>query len=126
LSEEGRVEPGPEAMKRMAQLLRQGAVMLAETCPICGLPLFRLKSGEVVCPIHGRVVIVSSDEEEREVHIDEAVKLAEYRAALRVQKALEEGEVDEILRWLNVIEAAERIRKLREERSGGRKPGEAG
>lgn len=126
MSEEGRVEPGPEAMKRMAQLLRQGAVMLAETCPICGLPLFRLKSGEVVCPIHGRVVIVSSDEEEREVHIDEAVKLAEYRAALRVQKALEEGEVDEILRWLNVIEAAERIRKLREERSGGRKPGEAG
>jgi UPF0148 protein len=126
LSEERPVKPGPEAMKRMVQLLQQGAVMLAETCPICGLPLFRLKSGEVVCPIHGRVVIVSSDEEEREVHIDETVKLAEYRAALRVQQALEEGEVDEVLRWLNVIEAAERIRKLREERGGRRKPGEGG
>jgi UPF0148 protein len=112
--------PGPDAMKRMVQLLQQGAVMLAETCPICGLPLFRLKSGEVVCPVHGRVVIVSSDEEEREVHIEEAVKLAEYRAALRVQEALERGEAEEVLRWLNVIEAAERIRGLRSQRARGR------
>lgn len=104
-------------MKRMVQLLQQGAVMLAETCPICGLPLFRLRSGEVVCPVHGRVVIVSSDEEEREVHIEEAVKMAEYRAALRVQEALERGEPEEILRWLQVIEAAERIRGLRSQRA---------
>lgn len=100
LSGEKPARPGPEAMKRMVQLLQQGAVMLAETCPICGLPLFRLKNGEVVCPIHGRVVIVSSDEEEREVHIDEAVKLAEYQAALRVQSALESGEPEEVVRWL--------------------------
>ncbi len=113
----------PEAMKRMMQLLRQGAVMLAETCPICGLPLFRLKSGEVVCPIHGRVVIVSSEEEEREVHIEEAVKAAEYRAALKVQEAVEAGEAEEVIRWLTVIEAAERIRKLRAERGG---PGRGG
>ena len=120
MSGEKPVRPGPEAMKRMVQLLQQGAVMLAETCPICGLPLFRLKNGEVVCPIHGRVVLVSSDEEEREVHIDEAVKLAEYRAALRVQSALESGEPEEVVRWLSVIEAAERIRKLREERASSR------
>ncbi len=128
MSGEKPARPGPEAMKRMVQLLQQGAVMLAETCPICGLPLFRLKNGEVVCPIHGRVVIVSSDEEEREVHIDEAVKLAEYQAALRVQSALESGEPEEVVRWLNVIEAAERIRKLREERasSRGEAPGRVG
>ncbi len=119
-------KPGPDAMRRMVQLLQQGATMLAETCPICGLPLFRLRSGEVVCPVHGRVVIVSSDEEEREVHIEEAVKMAEYSAALRVQEAVERGEPEEVLRWLQVIEAAERIRGLRSQRSSSTRSGERG
>ena len=38
------------SMKEMAELLRRGARMLSESCSECGTPLFRLKSGEVICP----------------------------------------------------------------------------
>lgn len=52
-------------LSRMASLLKSGATMLDRTCPHCGVPLFRLKSGEVICPKCGqKFVIVSSDEEE--------------------------------------------------------------
>lgn len=50
-------------VKEMANLLRAGARMLSETCPKCNSPLFQLRSGEVVCPKHGRVLIVKSESE---------------------------------------------------------------
>ena len=115
----------PRVVKRMAQLMMQGAVMLAETCPICGLPLFRLRNGEVICPVHGRVVIVSSDEEAREVEIDSVVRDVEHYAAMKVRELMEQGDPREILEWLHVIEASERIRGLRRER-GKPKTGEPG
>ncbi|MEN3059018.1 MAG: Sjogren's syndrome/scleroderma autoantigen 1 family protein, partial [Candidatus Methanosuratincola petrocarbonis] len=37
-------------VKRMADLLREGATMLSQACPECKTPLFRLSSGEVICP----------------------------------------------------------------------------
>jgi len=107
-----------EAMRRMKELLKEGAVMLSETCPICGLPLFRLKNGDVVCPIHGKVYIVSSDEEAREVEISEIIKLVEYEAVKRLKDMLGEGmEPSEALVWLRIVEEVERIRSLREGRT---------
>lgn len=56
-----------EVIAKMAALLRQGATMLDATCPNCNVPLFRLKSGEIICPKCGqRFLLVSSDEEELE------------------------------------------------------------
>ncbi len=107
----------PRVVKKMAQLMMQGAVMLAETCPVCGLPLFRLRSGEVVCPVHGRIVIVSSEDEAREVEIDAVVRDVEHYAASRVRELMAKGDPREILEWLRVIEASERIRGLRRERA---------
>ncbi|NON62549.1 Sjogren's syndrome/scleroderma autoantigen 1 family protein, partial [Acidianus sp. RZ1] len=52
------------SVKKAAELLRQGAVMLTDSCPICNYPLFRTKSGDVVCPTHGKVYLVKNDEEE--------------------------------------------------------------
>ena len=103
----------PRVVRKMAQLMMQGAVMLAETCPVCGLPLFRLRNGEVVCPVHGRVVIVSSEEEAREVEIDSVVRDVEHYAAMKVRELMGQGDPREILEWLHVIEASERIRGLR-------------
>ncbi|HEU97496.1 MAG TPA: hypothetical protein ENO36_01385, partial [Fervidicoccus fontis] len=37
--------------------------MLPHSCPICGSPLFKLKNGDIVCPIHGKVAIVSDESE---------------------------------------------------------------
>ena len=48
-----------EALKRMADMLRQGAVMLDIQCPACSSPLFRLRSGEIWCArCQKRVIIV--------------------------------------------------------------------
>ncbi len=113
----------PRVVRKMAQLMMQGAVMLAETCPICGLPLFRLRNGDVVCPVHGRIIVVSSEEEAREVEIDSIVRDVEHYAARRVRESMEKGEPGEILDWLRVIEAAERIRGIRQERLRGRSGG---
>jgi len=56
--------------KKMAQLIRQGATLTQYTCPVCGTPLLRLRSGKYYCAKCDReVVVVRSDEEEREVTI---------------------------------------------------------
>lgn len=108
----------PKVIKIMAQLMAQGAAMLEQTCPICGLPLFRLKSGDVVCPLHGKVYLVSSEEEAREVEIDDAIARVEYAAAVRAREEAAKGDmdVDQVSELLGIIEAAERIRRLRMER----------
>ena len=108
----------PKVIKIMAQLMAQGAAMLEQTCPICGLPLFRLKSGDVVCPLHGKVYLVRSEEEAREVEIDDAIARVEYAAAVRAREeaAKVDMDVDQVSELLSIIEAAERIRRLRMER----------
>ncbi|RLG83278.1 MAG: hypothetical protein DRO18_08050 [Thermoprotei archaeon] len=37
-----------ELIRKMTELLRSGAIMLDQACPLCGSPLFRLRSGEGV------------------------------------------------------------------------------
>src|SRR2546427_10723796 len=37
-----------EDVKRMADLLKSGATMLSDVCPVCGTPLFKVK-GVVFC-----------------------------------------------------------------------------
>jgi UPF0148 protein len=37
-----------EDVKRMADLLKSGATMLSDICPVCGTPLFKVR-GEVFC-----------------------------------------------------------------------------
>ncbi len=56
--------------KKMAQLIRAGATLTSYTCPVCGTPLLKLKTGEYYCANCDKpVVIVRSDAEEREVMI---------------------------------------------------------
>ncbi len=107
----------PKVIKIMSQLIAQGAAMLEQTCPICGLPLFRLKSGDVICPLHGKVYLVSSEEEAREVEIDDAIAKVEYVAAIRARDMVIKGEMDGIGDLLMIVEAAERVRRLRLERT---------
>jgi len=48
MSDSGK-DDGQKAVKKMAEALSAGATMLAEPCPNCSSPLFRLRSGEVKC-----------------------------------------------------------------------------
>ena len=52
-----------EGLKRMADMLRSGATMLADQCPECHSPLFK-KGEEIWCPkCNKRVIKVKAGEE---------------------------------------------------------------
>ena len=51
------------SVKRMADLLRQGATMLADACPQCGSPLFKVKDDIYCVKCDRRIVYANSDEE---------------------------------------------------------------
>ncbi len=128
----------PESIRKMADLLRSGAAMLAERCPLCGLPLFRLRSGEVVCPEHGRVYIVRDETEYVQATVQGVLERLERAVAERLGRVVEmmaRGEfADEdaklVSGWLDVLERVERIlamiRRSREAREARRPEGERG
>ena len=51
-------------IKRMADLLRQGATLTDLSCPACSSPLFRLKDGSLWCATDEKKVIVVKEGEE--------------------------------------------------------------
>jgi len=51
-------------IKRMANLLRQGATLTDLSCPVCSSPLFRLKDGTLWCAKDEKKVIIVKEGEE--------------------------------------------------------------
>ncbi len=104
--------------KIMAELLKSGAIMLAETCPVegCHLPLFKLRTGEVICPIHGRVHIVKTEEEAREVYTRTyllyILEKLEVYTLKTVENLLNSPDIEptEYIKWLEVLERIHRIK----------------
>ena len=108
-------------VKRMADLLRSGATMLQETCPVCATPLFRLGK-DTFCPKCNRpVAIVKSAEEEVRLasqqvldNLDQAIleKIAELNATIKNEHGLVPlRELGEAVK--TYLSALEQIRKLR-------------
>ena len=106
----------PEVVAKMSRLLAEGANMLSDTCPQDGLPLFKLKSGDVVCPVHGKVWIVETEEEALEAEVEYVIGRLSHTAARRIRELMDSGSPDEILSWLRIIEAVERIKSMRKGR----------
>ncbi|MFQ5833989.1 MAG: Sjogren's syndrome/scleroderma autoantigen 1 family protein [Candidatus Thorarchaeota archaeon] len=57
------VERDDSSIKKMAELLRRGATMLAESCPQCGSPLLKVGDDIYCATCDRRIVIVGPDEE---------------------------------------------------------------
>lgn len=51
------------SVKKMGELLRRGATMLADACPQCGSPLFKVSDDIYCVRCDRRVVYAESDEE---------------------------------------------------------------
>jgi len=108
------------AIKRAADLLRSGATLLAETCPVCGSPLLRLVSGEVVCPIHGRVMIAKTESDIAEASILSVLTELEKNISsllLNYNRRIQKNEVGfedarDLVYWLDAIERIEKIKRL--------------
>jgi len=122
LGEEARRANRSELIRKMADMLRAGATMLSEVCPQCGSPLFKLKSGEVVCPLHGRVYLVKTEEEAEKVTtyaILEGLERNVVKILIDIQKSLPsikdpeelEYKARNLIAWLEVLERILRLRK---------------
>ena len=110
-----------ELVKRMSELLKSGASMLSELCPVCRVPLFRLRGGRVVCPKCGRSVFLVRDEvDEARVLVDvtvldlqrsicERLRVVSSRL-LSASSVEEERALGELA--VTYLEALERIRRL--------------
>jgi UPF0148 protein len=58
-------ENNDKPIKRMADLLRQGATLTDLSCPACASPLFRLKDQTLWCEKDRKKVIVMKKEEQK-------------------------------------------------------------
>jgi len=106
------------SMKEMAELLRKGASMLSESCPECGTPLFRLKSGEVTCPSCNRPVRMvkgdaTKDEVAQQGGLEATIrkKMGEVQAELENEK--DHAKMREITSTLMaLLDALEKVKRL--------------
>ncbi|MBS7644494.1 MAG: Sjogren's syndrome/scleroderma autoantigen 1 family protein [Candidatus Bathyarchaeia archaeon] len=110
-----------EELKRIADLLKSGATMLSETCPVCHTPLF-MRDDKIFCPKCNKpVIIISSPEEEQRLTASMALsnleqtllqRLEEANAALKIEKDL--GEIlkvsSAISLWLTILEKIRRLK----------------
>ncbi len=109
-----------QSVKKAAELLRQGATMLSEACPVCNSPLYRLKSGEIVCPIHGRVIIAKDEEEEKKlkrgITLDYMEQVLVDSMSIIVEKLksdpMNSEVIVQVIRYLDSLERLKRIRDL--------------
>ena len=53
-----------DSIKRMAELLRQGATLTDLSCPNCNSPLFRLREGNLWCAKDEKKVVIVKEGEE--------------------------------------------------------------
>lgn len=109
-------------IKRMADLMRQGATLTDLACPACASPLFRLKSGNLWCAkCEKQVIIVKEGEESSE--ITGSIILEKLEATLlakvqEIQNRMQREENMEELQKLGTVlsgllENLEKIRKTK-------------
>ena len=86
-----------EEIRRMADLLRSGAVMLQVACPVCATPLFKQGKDTFCAKCNRPVVILKSAEEEvtfagQQVldHLEQTIleKIAEFHVAIKNERDL--------------------------------------
>ncbi len=109
-----------EGMRGMAELLRSGATMLDRSCPECGSPLFRLRSGEIWCAKCGkRVLIVSSEKDEPREALWDSTENVLVSKISSVERMLEAEEDPSVIRSLAdtlsvLLGALERLKRIRD------------
>ena len=73
-------------IKRMAELLRQGATLTDLACPVCASPLFRLRDGTLWCgKDEKKVILVKEGEEEPKATGNAAMDTLEATLMAKVQ-----------------------------------------
>jgi UPF0148 protein len=108
-------------IKRMADLLRQGAVLTDLACPACSSPLFKLKSGDLWCAKCEKKVIVMKEGEEPRITSHLVMDAMEATLLVKVQeiqnRMQHEQNVEELQKMgkalAELLEDLEKIRKIK-------------
>ncbi|AWR99692.1 Sjogren's syndrome/scleroderma autoantigen 1 family protein [Metallosphaera hakonensis] len=108
-----------QSVKKAAELLRQGASMLSESCPICNSPLYKLRSGEIVCPVHGKVIIARDEDEEKRLKRDIALDYVEQLLVELMNNVVEKlrndpMNPDVILQVIRYLDSLERLKRVKD------------
>jgi len=91
-------------IKRMADLLRQGATLTDMACPVCSSPLFRLQDGTLWCAKdEKKVIIVKEGEEPTKPSANTAYDKLEFSLLGKIQDL--QGKIEK-------TEDAEELQKL--------------
>jgi UPF0148 protein len=93
-------------IKRMADLLRQGATLTDLSCPVCASPLFRLKDGTLWCAKCEKKVIVVKEGEEPEKASGMAYDKLEATLLAKVQEIQNKIEQTENVEELQKLSTA--------------------
>lgn len=110
-----------DQVKRMAELLKGGAKMLASTCPECGTILFQV-GGDIICPRCNKRIIIAKNSSETEI-LDGSLVLHQIERTVtkkidEIQRQLSDKndpkELVEIATLLSIfLEVLERIKRIR-------------
>ena len=74
-------------IKRMADMLRKGSTLTDLACPVCSAPLFRLKSGEILCvKCEKKVIIVKEGEDPEKIKNTLILENLESTLLTRIQE----------------------------------------
>jgi UPF0148 protein len=104
-----------EDVKRMADLLKSGATMLSDVCPVCGTPLFKVK-GEVFCAKCNKPVVYQKAMSPQatlspgylldSVEMTVIGKISEANEVLKIEKDPEKLSVysNLVFGWLSMLE----------------------
>ena len=109
-------------IKRMADLLRQGATLTDLSCPACGSPLFRLKDGTLWCgKDEKKVVVVKEGEEPPKTTSNNMMETLETTLLAKVQdiqgKIESTENVDELSKLSTalseLLDSLEKVRRMK-------------
>jgi UPF0148 protein len=109
-------------IKRMADLLRQGATLTDLACPACFSPLFRLRDGTLWCgKDEKKVILVKEGEEEPKAAGNSAMDTLEATLMAKVQdlqgKIQRTENIDELQKLTNalseLLNSLEKIKRMK-------------
>jgi uncharacterized Zn finger protein (UPF0148 family) len=110
------------AIKRMAELLRQGTTLTDIACPACASPLFRLKDQTLWCAKDQKKVVILKQDEELKTKNSKYDKIEKtlLTKAEKIQLKIENTEnVDELQKLtitlseiLNTLEKIKKMKKI--------------
>lgn len=110
------------AVKKMANLLRQGATLTELACPACASPLFKLKSGDLWCEhCSKKVILLKEGESSHEIVKTELLSTLEATLLTKIQEIerqiREEMDPEKLQKLNNTLEALlsnlEKTRKIK-------------